>query len=219
MKSLAEKNALAAEAMPKVEKIIYRFASKLGREVDVDEIRSFALDGLAQAIENYDASKGVPIASFATRRVEGQITDGLSQNKQLPRRLLRQIAFIRRSSEMMRYEHQNPPPQDKVEAVHRLSDRLKDLAAIYITTCSVEDDANLETPDVTDSEYIVDRKNYYERLGAIIAALPPRQHTLVTRYFYEDNTMEEIAAEFGKSRSWVCRNLQTALKNMRSGFD
>jgi RNA polymerase sigma factor FliA len=218
MKTPEEKNALAAEAMPRVEKIIRHMARKFGSDVDVDEIRSFAFDGLAQAIERFDASQNVHIGAFAAKRVEGQIIDGLTRNKMLPRRLIRQIAFLRKSREMLEYEQQSPPPQDKVEAVHRLADRLKDLACAYVTSCSSDENQQIECKSIPDSEDVTARKEYYGRLRAAIAVLPPKRQVLVQKYFYEDLTLEEVAGHLGKSRSWASRNLQTALATMRELF-
>ncbi|MBN2528244.1 MAG: sigma-70 family RNA polymerase sigma factor [Deltaproteobacteria bacterium] len=218
MKTAEEKNELAQKAMPRVNRIINSMLKRLGPDVDRDEIRSFALDGLAQAIEKYDPSLNVSISTFATRRVEGEILDGLSQNHMLPRRLLRQIAFIKKSQEMMRCEQQVPPPKDKVEAVHRLSNRLKELAGIYITSCSTEADQQMASESILEPEAVVEKKQYYSKLNDAIATLSERQQLLIQQYFYEDLTLDQVAENFGKSRSWACRNLQTALRLTREYF-
>ena len=218
MKTAEEKSALAKQAMPKVERIVLVMKKRFGPHADLEEIRSFALDGLAQSIERYDPSRNVPIEIFAAKRVEGQILDGLSKNKQLPRRLLREVAFVKKSQEMLRCEQQTPPPRDKVEAVHRLADRLKELACVYVTSCSTEDEQQIQSEDIPDAETVVAHKKYYGVVKAAISQLPPNHRVLVQQYFYEDKTLAEIAAGLGKSRSWACRNLQTALKILREYF-
>lgn len=202
-----------------MERIVQYMARRIGNNVDIDELRSYAMDGLAQAINKYDPSLGVPIAGFAAKRIRGAIFDGLARNRMLPRRLIRQITFIRQSEEMMKYEQTNPPPQDKVETVHRLANRLKDLACAYVTTSTAATEEQIESDAVTNSEFIIDRKKYYEKIKVSIETLPEQQQTLIRQFYFDEKNLKQIAEELGKSKSWASRNLQIALRNMREHFE
>ncbi|MBN2716137.1 MAG: sigma-70 family RNA polymerase sigma factor [Deltaproteobacteria bacterium] len=218
MKTAEEKRALVDEAMPRVERIVSAMTKRFAPHVDRDEIRSFALNGLAMAIERFDASRNVPIQTFAAKRVEGQILDGIAKNHHLPRRLLREVAVVKKSREILSLEQQTPPPQDKVEAVHRLADRLKELACVYVTSCSTEAEQQIESVAFQDSESNAQRQEYYRVVRGAIGELPDRQREIIHQYFYQDRTLSQIALDFDKSRSWACRNLQAALANLREYF-
>lgn len=218
MKQCKDRDALALEGMHTVDVVVFHMMQKLGGGLDADEIRSFALTGLAQAIDRYNPQRNTKISTFAAPRIKGAILDGLSQNKMLPRRLARQIAFIQKSDEIMQYESANPPPQDKMEAVHLLADRLKDLACAYVTTCTATVETVADPEENYDPETIVDRKRYYEQVQKAVSELPPKQKALVTKYFYEEQSLVEIATELGHSKSWASRTLRAALKNIRRHF-
>ncbi|MBN2342081.1 MAG: sigma-70 family RNA polymerase sigma factor [Deltaproteobacteria bacterium] len=212
------KDLLAQQAMPKLESIVMSTVRRLGRSVDVDEIRSHAMAGLAEAIERFDPAQNTPIEYFAAKRIRGAISDGLNANKFLPRRLIRQVAFLRASEEMMRYETEHPPPRDKVETVHRLANRLKDMACAYVTTCTAMAEEQSDTNEAANAEYAVERKQYYTIIKIELKKLPEPQRSVLHRFFFQSEHLKDIAADYGKSKSWASRQLHTGLQSMRNQF-
>jgi len=212
-----ERDRLAKDNLEMVERIALSMRRRLGPVADVEELRSFAMLGLAAAIENYDASRGAAFTTYASIRIRGAIYDGLVDSSWFPRRLIRQIAYFRKADEMLTAAAEDPPPADAVETAHRLADRLKELATAYVTTRSTPaDEARLATqPEV---ERDIDLKRYSTALNACMTTLTGTQQKLLKGYFYEDRPLNAIASELGYTKSWATRAMRGALEDLRKSF-
>ena len=178
MTDQAERDRLAREHLPLAERLSAQMARRFADIADADELRSFALAGLATAIDRFDPARGVPFGAYATKRIRGAIYDGMAEASWFPRRLLRQIAFYRRADELLQSAADAPPPADAVETVHRLGDRLKELTAAYVTTYAADADRE-EAASPAEAEQLLERKRFATRVRAYVATLPDKQRTLV----------------------------------------
>jgi len=212
-----ERDRLARENLDMVERIVLAMRRRFGSAADLDELRSFAMLGLAAAIDNYDPDRGVAFTTYASIRVRGAIYDGLVDSSWFPRRLLRQISFFRKADEMLAAAADDPPPVDAVETAHRLADRLKELATAYVTTqATPTDDARFAVEPEFEGD--IDRRRYSSAVNACLANLTGTQQKLLRRYFYEDQPLNAIAGELGYTKSWASRALRGALDDLRRSF-
>jgi RNA polymerase sigma factor for flagellar operon FliA len=219
-----QKKLLLEQSLDIVDKIVKASYIRFNKTVPFKDIKSYALMGLAESIEKYDPSKGVSVDVFAASRIKGAIYDGISsQGSILPRRVIRQINFYKKADEILKRDYINPPPEDKITAANQLADRLKDLATAYVTISSndaidlaVNNSCNNE---IKDAEYLLSRKEYYEKIREKINFLPEHHKTIITRFFFEEHQLKDIAAELGRSKSWVTRALRSALLYLRKQFN
>ena len=214
----ADKELLAAQHMELLDKITNLMRRRFGAFAETEDLRSFAMMGLASAIDRYDPDTGVPFSAYAALRIKGAIYDGLVESSWLPRRLLRKVSVYKKSDELMYHANEDPAPRDVVEATHRMADRLKDVAAVYVTTYVAQYDEERDTSPA-QAEFEVDRKKYYAMVGAYLETLPPKQQTLLRMYFFEDVQLVDIATHMGRSKSWASRVLRAALESLRDKFD
>ena len=213
----ADKNELVQKHMPLVNRVTRAMYARFSAKVEMDEIKSFALIGLASAIEQFNPDKKVPFSAYATIRMKGTIYDEIAKYSYLPRRMVRKIGFYKKADEMMRYASEDPPPKDVVETAHRICDRLKDLACAYVVSHGRgEDPIQPSTP--AEAEYLIDRKKYYRRLDAYLDNLPQKNQTLLKMYFFEGISLQKIADEMGRSKSWASRVLRSSLHQLKESF-
>jgi RNA polymerase sigma factor for flagellar operon FliA len=212
-----ERERLAQEHLEMVERIALAARRRFGAAADVDEMRSFAMLGLATAIDHYDAARGVPFATYASIRIRGAVYDGLAGASWFPRRLRRQISFYRRADELLAAAADDPPPADAVETAHRLADRLKELATAYVTTQATPlDEAKLATHPEVEAD--IDLRRYGTALSACMNDLTGTQRRLLREYFYEEKPLNAIASDLGYTKSWASRALRAALDDLRKSF-
>jgi RNA polymerase sigma factor for flagellar operon FliA len=215
----AARDKLARDHMAMVQRITLMEMKRLtlNSHIEMEEVRSFAMEGLASAIDRFDPDRNTSFATYADRRIRGAIYDGLCQSGWFPRRLKRRINFYRRSEEMLRSYSDTPPPKDKVEAVHRLADTLKELASAYVTTY-VAESGQEPVSSQEDADIIVERKQYGARLRRCIDMLPPKQRQVVHCYFFEEQRLGEIAERMQISVSWASKLMSAGLSRMRKSF-
>jgi RNA polymerase sigma factor FliA len=213
----AQRERLAEEHLDMVDRIVFAMRRRFGPVADVDEMRSFALFGLASAIDNFDPSRGAAFSTYASTRVKGAVYDGLASASWFPRRLLRQIAYYRKADEMLAAAAVDPPPADAVESAHRLADRLKELATAYVASSATpaEDERLATRPEVEED---IDKRRFSSAVTACVDAMPKAQRTLLRRYYFEDAPLNEIASDLGYTKSWASRALRAALVDLRKSF-
>lgn len=215
----AVQDTLAREHMALVDDMVASTRRRCGPGLDMDEVRSFALEGLADAISRFEPSRNVPFRAFAAQRIKGAIYDGFAKSSWFPRRLQRQITFFRRAEGLLHHHAMDPEPKDSVEAVHRLADTLKELAAAYVTTYVAEGEDNEPASSPAEAEDALERKRYCRLVGNTIDTLPEKQRMLIRHYFFDEMTLSDIADRFGHDKSWISRLLKIALLNLRNAFE
>jgi RNA polymerase sigma factor FliA len=76
---------IATEDLELVRRIAGHLARRLPAHVERDELVALGNLGLVEARARFDASRGVPFAAFAARRIRGAILDGLRSADPLTR--------------------------------------------------------------------------------------------------------------------------------------
>ena len=208
--------------MPFVERIIADERRKIGIDdpVLLDELRSYALEGLASALERFDSSRNIPFRYFATPRVRGAIYDGLGQSGWLPRRLHRKIKYYQSLKWISRSYEEDPPPGDTQETVYRLASTLKDLATAYVTTYAAETSELGEfSHTAPEAHRHLERQQVRKILLAHLSTLSPRQYRIVFDYYFRELTLPEIAKQVGISKGWASKLLRSALSSLRDSLE
>ena len=221
-----DRDRLARESLPHVERIIAEERRKLGIDDPVisEEMRSYALEGLASALDRFDSSRNVKFRFFATPRIRGAIYDGLSQSGWLPRRVYRKIKYYQKLAWIVRSYAEEPPPGDTVETVHRLASTFSELTTAYVTTYAADTE---EVGDVSrtsshtppQAHNTVEQQQMRQILLSHLGTLPERQYRLVFDYYFKDMTLPEIAEQMGISKGWASKLLRSALANLRASLE
>ena len=217
-----DRDALAADHVHLVDQAVAATRRRLCGYGETAEMRACALEGLAEAIARYDPDRGVPFSAFARPRVQGAIYDGLARSGPLPRGLARQVRFYRTAEDVLDETRGAPAPEDTVETVHRLGDRLRELAAVYVTNLAGDEPpAATRDPERVElaSDERVALKQHCERLRLHLGTLPAHQRRVLEGRFFEDRPLGEIAREAGRHKSWATRTLRAGIRHLRECFE
>jgi RNA polymerase sigma factor FliA len=72
-----DRETLITSHLGKVKYIADRFAAKLPHSVERDDLYGAGVVGLIEAVDRFDASRGIAFTTFAELRVRGAILDNL----------------------------------------------------------------------------------------------------------------------------------------------
>jgi len=224
------KNILIEYYFPFVQKIAVKVAECLNWKMQADELASLGLDGLYDAIENYDMEKGVPFEQYANRRIRGSMIDGIRRLDNIPR-------SIRLASD----EFQERKNLVQNEVGHRISDadfvnmigmdeiefhrnNRKYIVSNYESIESSHDeDGDMHAWDLNDnlidhdSEEVdrnIKQKDFFMKL-CCKGNLDDEEKKIVYFYYYKHLTMDKIADKIGLSESRVSQKYKKIRKKIK----
>jgi RNA polymerase sigma factor for flagellar operon FliA len=84
-KSPEVRNEIVARNMGLAQYVGHRYRAHAPAHQSIEDIISYAYEGLIDAVEKYDSTLGFKFPTYAVRRVSGAILDGLRKEDPLPR--------------------------------------------------------------------------------------------------------------------------------------
>ena len=87
--------------MPLVAFVVNRLSTDRNRTLGLDreDAMSYGVEGLIQAVDGFDQSRGTSFASFAVQRIRGSILDAVRRHDPLPRSLWRSTRQVELASQ------------------------------------------------------------------------------------------------------------------------
>lgn len=214
-------------SVPFVENLARRVAASMPHSVDLGDLVQSGMLGLIDAARRFDESRGIKFETFAERRVRGAMIDAL-RREAWPRGVRRVRRELEAAREALRRELGHEPSMADLAArvgadEARLGRTILRIATIESTSplADLSDtDASTLPPVLMPAEPLPPDREYEavetrERLQAAIATLPPRERSVVGRYYFEDATMKEIGAEIGVNESRVSQLHARAMARLR----
>ena len=217
--------ALVASYRPLARSLARRYATPPGSREDLEQA---AYEGLIKAIHRFKPEHGARFESFAVPTVLGEVRRYLRDtawSARVPRSLQDRAREVRSAAEDFSAVHGRAPTAR--ELAHALGCDDETVAAALGVTSSlsvVSLDAALQAGAATAS--VADRLGAedpgYDRVECLAAieeslpALTSGQKTVLRMHFGEDLTQRQIAAQLGRSRSEVARDLGEAVARLRA---
>lgn len=121
-------DVLIRKYMPLVAYHVQRIAVGLPKSVSVDDLKSFGMIGLYDALEKFDPSRDLKFDTYASFRVRGAILDGLRKEDWLPRSM-----------------------RDKAKKIEVAAQKLEQKLMRNITTKEIANELGLSEQDVLNT--------------------------------------------------------------------
>ena len=200
--------------------------------LEAEDLVSYGIIGLINAIDRYDPSRGIRFETFATSRIRGAVIDQLRALNWLPRSAVARMRQIESALAKLEQGLGRPATDEEAAAEIGVSiDRYRHmLFEAGVMVLSLDAPLASLTPDegiVTLSELLEDQitPNPAEQaeqselitlLGKAIDQLPPRERLLLSLYYQEELTMKEISKLMHVSESRVCQLHMQAVLRLRA---
>jgi RNA polymerase sigma factor for flagellar operon FliA len=196
--------------------------AQLDLECDMEELVACGFEGLIEARNRFDASRGVPFKSFAYYRVRGAMIDGIRRSAYLPRRAYARL----KAAEAVDLEGEQQTevaaastakPSDAEATLRALDGVLGRVAAAYCTAATAEGAEDSEAA-ITPEQSLLQREQQ-ERVVKALEVLNEQERALVRGHYIEGRRFDEIARELGLSKSWASRVHTRALGRLREALE
>ncbi|MCH5332329.1 MAG: FliA/WhiG family RNA polymerase sigma factor [Agathobacter sp.] len=204
-----------------------RLSMYLGHNVEYEDLVSYGIFGLIDAIDKFDLEKNVKFETYASLRIRGAILDQIRKMDWIPRTVRQRQRRMDEAIREIEMRTGRAATDDELAAELGLSeDELTSWQAQMQVTNVVslnEFEENGSEP-VVDSvsqsrfsqpEAVVEEEELKEMLVASLELLTEKERRVVELYYYEDLTLKEISRLLEVSESRVSQLHTKALVKMR----
>lgn len=231
--SLRARNDLIVHYAPLVKYVAARVAIGLPSTVDQEDLASSGIVGLMEAINKFEPERGFKFESYAAARIRGAIIDDLRSLDWVPRSVRSQARIVEETLAKL-HERLGRSPTDE-EVAEDMDVTVRKLRSIYArvsTVMFVSLDKMLAGSDKGDTgmslvDTLVDTKaedpassledkEIKDFLREAISALPERERTAITLYYYEGLSLAEISQVVGVSQARISQMNAKSVMGFRS---
>lgn len=206
-----------------------RLYASYGSNVEFEDLVSYGIFGLIDAIDKYDIARGVKFETYAQLRIRGAIIDQLREIDWLPRSVRQKSKEIEKTYYELENKLGRPATdeeiadsfglsledfQKKIQSITTYSIvSLDDLLEQNREVISSEEDKQIETP-----ESAVESNEVKQILIDTIDSLPEKEKKVVSLYYYEEFTYKEIGRLLDISESRVSQLHTKAIIRLKNKF-
>ena len=227
-KSDASRDKLIVEYIPLVKAVAGRLSMYLGYSVDYEDLCSYGIFGLIDAIDKYDPDKDVKFETYASLRIRGAILDQIRKLDWIPRTVRQRQKQL--DSAMRDLENELGRPANESEVAERIGISEDELME-WQTQCKasnvvslneyLETGADISNESGGASRHFDSPENAFlkdelkRKLVDALEILTEKEKSVVVLYYYEELTLKEISNVLEVSESRVSQLHTKALFKMK----
>ena len=219
---------LVVKYLPLIKYVVSRMAVTPPQGLDYEDLLSFGVFGLLDAVDKFDPTKGFVFQTYAVPRIRGAILDELRKCDWYSRSAREKVQKLNKVMEQI-LRDKGEIRDEWVMAEMGIDEdeyfEIQELAGRgYIT--SLDDTTPLEEGDVPVEATLADeRETMEERMDAeaerqelaeALAQLPERERTMLSLYYYEGLNLKEIGKVLDVTESRVSQIHGKALSMLRA---
>lgn len=209
-----------------------RLAIGLPSHVDTDDLYSYGIFGLINAIERFDHRRGIKFETYAITRIRGSILDGLRAMDWVPSSLRQRARELEEAYSRVGHRLGRAATDEEVAAeigvpVEELQRLIQDISRSQLV--SLEEmwlSSDREEGEFALKEVLKDAKaddpfaaavvtETKEMLADAIENLPEKERLVITLYYYEGLTAKEISQIMNLSVSRISQLHSKAILRLR----
>ncbi len=215
------------EYAPLVKVVAGRLCMYLGNTVEYEDLCSYGIFGLIDAIDKFDMAKDVKFETYASLRIRGSILDAIRKMDWIPRTVRQKQRKIDEAMKAIEMRTGRIASDEEVAVELGIS---SDEFDTWQTQLSVTNVVSLNEfveaggEPVSDAEsnshFIqpednVDKEELKQVLAEAIELLTDRERSVILLYYYEDMSLKEISATLEVSESRVSQLHTKAINKMK----
>lgn len=218
-----------------VKYVANRLAIHLSSVVELDELISYGIEGLIDAIEKFDHKRNIKFETYAITRIRGSIIDGLRAMDWVP------VSVRQKSKEVEKtyaaLEAKLGRAASDAEVAQELGISQEDLSVLLrevagTTIISLDDflpgeDGEdkrkriidmLEDQNGSNAVELIEFAEVKDLLAKSISRLPEKERIVTCLYYYEGLTLKEIGATLNLSESRISQLHTKAILRLRGSL-
>ena len=228
------RNKIVEKYYPLVKKIAYKLSEKLNWKVSPEELTSFGIDGLFNAIGKFDIDKGVKFEHYASTRIHGSMIDNMREIDLIPRSVRLNNTKFERVRSSLESKKGRLITDDEVASemgitMLEYNKNIKKYHPVMFSSLEGSDmssknndtemfkqdfNSSLISKNTSSPDSKIIRQEFFNKL--LGNGFTPTERMIVYLYYYKNYTMDKIAEKLKISESRVSqihKNLLPRMKN------
>lgn len=229
-KSPETREKIIIEYAPLVKVVAGRLSMYLGYNVEYEDLVSYGIFGLIDAIDKFDYMKEVKFETYASLRIRGSILDQIRKMDWIPRTIRQKQKKIDAVIKEIEQTTGRSATDEEIAVGLGISNdefvewqsqmKITGLVSLneYMEQGSdVAQDHSRHTTSRFDSpEESIEKEELTKVLGETLTLLTEKERKVITLYYYEELTLKEISNILEVSESRISQLHTRALQKMRT---
>lgn len=218
------------EYAPLVKVVAGRLSMYLGYNVEYEDLVSYGIFGLIDAIDKFDCMKEVKFETYASLRIRGSILDQIRKMDWIPRTIRQKQKKIDSVIREIEQETGHVASDEEIAIALGISDeeyldwqsqmKVTGLVSLneYMEQGSdvSQDYSRHTTAHFENPEEKVEKEELTKVLGEALELLTEKEQKVITLYYYEELTLKEISNILEVSESRISQLHTRALQKMKT---
>lgn len=226
---IEQKEQIVEKYIPLVKYIASRVSMGKNKYMEYEDLVSYGMIGLMDAISKFDEEKGMKFSSYASIRIKGAMIDEIRKCRPISKGAMDKLSRYNETVERFQKENFREPTTSEI--AKEMGIQVSEIGEIenyinYISVVSLENVIFSDGEDITVMGIIEDKNSpspeqSYEKeeqveiLAKAIEALKEKDRIVLNLYYYEELTLKEIGKVLNVSESRVCQLHSRAIRNLR----
>ena len=219
---------LILEYAPLVKLVAGRLSMQLGYNVEYDDLVSYGIFGLIDAIDKFDSMKAVKFETYASLRIRGAILDQIRKMDWIPRTIRQKQKKIDAAIKEIEASTGRTATDEEIAKSLGITedDYLSWQSQMKITgVVSLNEfmESGSEVPAEQTSQHrfdspeeVIEKEEMKKMLQQALELLTEKEKKVILLYYYEDLTLKEISNVLEVSESRISQLHTRALQKMKA---
>jgi RNA polymerase sigma factor for flagellar operon FliA len=215
-----DREAVVQEFLPGIRIHAMRMKLRLPPHIETDDLVSSGVVGLLDALDRFDASRGIKFKTYAEFRIRGGMLDYLREMDWFPRSARQHSSRLQYTYNRLENILGRPPEEDEVAQelgipVDELRKQLAMFSGMTVFSLDAIQDEDeeggaglrhvLAEAALDETREMELTRELKDLLGKAIDMLPEREKQLIALYYHEDLTLREISRIFNLGEPRICQ--------------
>lgn len=229
IKSSEVREKIILEYAPLVKVVAGRLSMYLGYNVEYEDLVSYGIFGLIDAIDKYDSRKEVKFETYASLRIRGSILDQIRKMDWIPRTVRQRQRQIDTAIKEIENTMGRPATDEEIAASLGISNdeycewqsQMKVTSVVSLNEyLEMGTEISNEKANVSRHydapEKVVEQGELKEMLMEALELLTEKERKVIVLYYYEELTLKEISNVLEVSESRISQLHTKGLQKMKA---
>ena len=219
---------IIVEYAPLVKLVAGRLSMYLGYNVEYEDLVSYGIFGLIDAIDKFDLAKNVKFETYASLRIRGAILDQIRKMDWIPRSLRQKQKKIDTAMNKLETELGRTATDEELAKEIGISEdellswqgqaNVSNVISLdeFVDAGGEKEVGSVGTSTFDTPEEVIERDEIKKLLAESLESLTDKEKKVILLYYYEELTLKEISQVLEVSESRISQLHTKALQKMKA---